>query len=94
MEETEDKEKRKLQSRKFIVWLVWLIITIAILVVSTISMLVTKSMPDTFIDLIKLVLEYFFYVSIAYVSVNGIQKIGFAVADAFAEKKEECSNLS
>lgn len=87
LEETEES-KKKMNSRKFVVWVVWVFLAVATLVIGTIVMLATKSYPETVIDLIKLVLGYLFYISLTYLGVNGIQKVGFAISDVLAKKEE------
>lgn len=88
LEETEET-KKKMNSRKFVVWVVWVFIAIATLVIGTIVMMVTKSYPETVIDLIKLVLGYLFYISLTYLGINGIQKVGFAISDAITTKESD-----
>lgn len=88
MEETEKKEN-KLQSRKFLVWIVWLLLSAVTLAISIIVMIVTKNFPETIIDLLKLVLENFFYISALYLGANCFQKVGFAISDALSNKEAE-----
>lgn len=87
--EESEETKKKMNSRKFIVWVVWALLTIAVLVIGTIVMLVTKSYPETITDLIELVLGFFFYISLVYLGVNGIQKVGFAISDAISVKDKK-----
>ena len=68
-------------SRKFLVWIVWVIITIAIVVLSFF-----KKDSD---DLVKTGLQDLFFISLTYLGVNGIQKVGFAVSDAISSKTNE-----
>lgn len=75
------EQKKKTQSRKFVVWLVWLIVSVALIVVALVTMLVTKSFPDNIVDLIKTVITYFFAISMMYLGMNVGQKIGLSFAD-------------
>ena len=80
---TEEKtiEEKKMTSRKFLVWIVWVIITIGIVVLSFF-----KKDSD---DLVKTGLQDLFFISLTYLGVNGIQKVGFAVSDAISSKTNE-----
>lgn len=90
MKEKEEKtEESKLKSRKFSVWLVWLIIVVLILVTLGISIIITKETNGSLVDLFSNTLQNFFYISIAYLGVNVVQKGAFAIADVLAAKKEE-----
>lgn len=89
MSEEVEKKEKKLQSRKFLVWFVWLILSMITLSISIVTMIVTKSFPETVVDLLKAVLQYFFYVSALYLGVNGIQKVGFAISDALSSREEK-----
>lgn len=86
--ETEES-KKKTDSRKFIVWLVWSLITAIALAIGIITMIITKSFPETVVDLIKLVLKYFFLISSIYLGVNFGQKVGFAISDAISSKESK-----
>ena len=80
---TEEKtiEEKKMTSRKFLVWIVWVIITIGIIVLSFF-----KKDSD---DLVKTGLQDLFFISLTYLGVNGIQKVGFAVSNAISSKTNE-----
>lgn len=74
---------KKLDSRKFIVWLVWLLIALAISVY-------TFTTKDSV--LLEKVLSWFFTLSMMYLGVNVGQKGALAFADALKNKysnKEE-----
>ena len=86
-EEIQIEDKSKLQSRKFLVWTTWTVIAALTMIMCVIVLVVTKSFPQTMADLVTLVLNYFFYISIAYISVNGLQKLGFAFSDAIRGSK-------
>lgn len=88
MEENQTKDTKKLDSRKFIVWLTWLIVTILIVAWCTIVMIITKQFADTMVSLIEKVICYFFAISMMYLGVNVGQKVGFAFADALTAKYE------
>ena len=79
----------KLQSRKFMVWVVWLIVLVLILVVLGISIIITKATNDKLIDLFGNTLQNFFYISAIYLGVNVLQKGAFAISDAIVGKKDE-----
>ena len=81
MAEEKTIEEKKMTSRKFLVWIVWVIITIAIVVLSFF-----KKDSD---DLVKTGLQDLFFISLTYLGVNGIQKVGFAVSDAISSKTNE-----
>lgn len=80
--EEEKVKESKLNSRKFLVWITWAVISVVTLAIGVITMVVTKSFPTTVVDLVKLTMGYFFYISLVYLGVNGIQKVGFAISDA------------
>lgn len=92
MADSEEKETSKLHSRKFIVWLVWLTISVLVLGFCTVVMIITQNIMDSMMSLIEKTLGWFFSISLCYISVNGLQKVGFAVTDAFVEKKEGEAN--
>ena len=74
---------KKMDSRKFIVWLVWLLIALAI----SIYTFITKDAV-----LLEKVLSWFFTLSMMYLGVNVGQKGALAFADALKNKysnKEE-----
>ena len=80
-EKKKETEEKKMTSRKFLVWIVWVIITIGIIVLSFF-----KKDSD---DLVKTGLQDLFFISLTYLGVNGIQKVGFAVSDAISSKTNE-----
>ena len=47
----EEKETKKTDSRKFVVWLVWLIITIFVIAWCALVMIITKQVEAQLIDL-------------------------------------------
>ena len=79
----------KVQSRKFMVWLVWLIIAVLLLISIGVAIVVTKQTPDKLVDLFGTTLQNFFYISAIYLGVNVLQKGAFAIADVLSAKKEE-----
>ena len=76
----EEKEAKKTDSRKFVVWLVWLIITILVIAWCALVMIITKQIQDQLIGLVEKSLSYFFAVSMMYLGVNVGQKVGLAFA--------------
>lgn len=85
----EEKTKKKTDSRKFVVWITWVVIAVVTLIVGAIVMIASKSFPTEIVDLITLVLGYLFYISLVYLGVNGITKVGFAISDAIACKEDK-----
>jgi len=88
MAEENNKETKKTDSRKFVVWLTWLIITILVIAWCAAVMIVTKQIADDLVTLIEKTLTWFFAVSMMYLGVNVGQKVGFAFADALTTKYE------
>ena len=78
----------KLQSRKFVVWLVWLIIAILTLIIDVLIVLITKEITDGMLSLTEKILSWFFAVSMMYLGVNVAQKGAFAIADALKKESE------
>lgn len=90
-EKTEEKPS-KLQSRKFVVWLVWCTIAIVNLVIDAIIIIYTRNVTEEMMSLTEKVLGWFFAVSMMYLGMNAGQKVGFAISDALTSKveNEEC----
>lgn len=88
MEDTEEKTKKKLESRKFVVWLVWCIIAVVIVLYSIAVVVITKDFTETLGTMLEKVLGWFFGVSMLYIGANAGQKVGFAFADAMSVNKE------
>lgn len=86
--DTEEKTKKKLESRKFVVWLVWCIIAIVVLAYCVAVVVITKDFTDQLGSLVEKVLGWFFGVSMLYIGANAGQKVGFAFADAMSDKKD------
>lgn len=86
----EEKETKKTNSRKFVVWLTWLIITVLVIIWCAVVMIATKQIVDSLVSLAEKALSWFFAISMMYLGVNVGQKVGLA----FAEKllKQEDSN--
>ena len=84
----EEKETKKTDSRKFVVWLVWLIITMLVIAWCALVMIITKQIQDSMITLIEKVLSWFFAISMMYLGVNVGQKVGLAFADKLMPKEE------
>ena len=80
------EEKKKTDSRKFVVWLTWLIISVLMIAWCTIVILITKQITELLVGLIEKVLAYFFAVSMMYLGVNVGQKAAFALSDAIMAK--------
>lgn len=87
--DTEEKTKKKLESRKFVVWLVWCIIAIVIIAYSVAVVVITKGFSENLGTLVEKVLSWFFGISMMYIGANAGQKVGFAFADAMSDKKIE-----
>lgn len=88
MAEESNKETKKTDSRKFVVWLTWLIITILVIAWCAVVMIVTKQIVESLVSLAEKTLAWFFAVSMMYLGVNVGQKVGFAFADALTTKYE------
>lgn len=88
-ENEETTKKSKLESRKFIVWLVWLFIVVINLIIDVIIVKITKTLTAEMVGLTEKIVGWFFAISMMYLGVNAGQKIGFAFADALGEKSEE-----
>ena len=84
----EQEKGKKMESRKFIVWIVWLIITILVIVWCALVMIITKQIQEQFGGLVEKALTYFFAVSMMYLGVNVGQKVGLAFADKLVPKEE------
>ena len=84
----EEKENKKTDSRKFVVWLVWLIITILVIAWCALVMVITKQIQDQLVGLVEKALSYFFAVSMMYLGVNVGQKVGLAFAEKLLAKSE------
>ena len=84
MSKTENNSESKLNSRKFLVWIVWLLLTLGVGVYTFLS-------KET--ALLEKTLDSFFAVSMMYLGMNVVQKAGFAVADAihktYSNKEKE-----
>ena len=87
-----EEEKSKMQSRKFVVWIVWLVLAVAIIVSSTVIMVILHEVNDILVTTTEKVLSWFFYISALYLGVNFGQKAAFALSDALKKKQEEETN--
>lgn len=87
-----EEEKSKMQSRKFVVWIVWLVLAVAIIVSSTVIMVILHEVNDILVTTTEKVLSWFFYISMMYLGVNVGQKAAFALSDALKKKQEEETN--
>ena len=85
----EEEKKSKLESRKFMVWLIWLMIAIAVIAYCVTVVIVTKEATETMGTLLEKVLGWFFGISMMYIGCNAGQKVGLNIAEAMKEKKEE-----
>ena len=89
LEKSEEKSKKKLESRKFVVWLVWCTISVAVIGYCFLIAIVTKQFTENFVSLVEKVLGWFFGVSMMYIGANATQKVGFAFADAMKTEESE-----
>jgi hypothetical protein len=87
-----EEEKSKMQSRKFVVWVAWLVLAVAIIVSSTVIMVILHEVNDILVTTTEKVLSWFFYISMMYLGVNVGQKAVFALSDALKKKQEEETN--
>ena len=92
MAEEKTEDKNKLQSRKFVVWVAWLVLAVAIIVSSTVIMVILHEVNDILVTTTEKVLSWFFYISMMYLGVNVGQKAVFALSDALKKKQEEETN--
>lgn len=88
LEKLDEKSKKKLESRKFVVWLVWCLITLLCLAYCVAVIFITKNFTDSLSTLIEKVLGWFFGISLMYLGCNTTQKVGFAFADAMGKTEE------
>ena len=88
MTEKKEDNKRKRDSRKFVVWMVWFFITILVIAWCAAVMIITKQIEQSMVTLTEKVLSFFFAVSMMYLGMNVGQKMGFAFADALTTKYE------
>lgn len=88
----EEEKSNKMQSRKFVVWVVWLVLAVAIIVSSTVIMVILHEVNDILVTTTEKVLSWFFYISMMYLGVNVGQKAAFALSDALKKKQEEETN--
>ena len=84
-----EEEKSKMQSRKFVVWVVWLVLAVAIIVSSTVIMVILHEVNDILVTTTEKVLSWFFYISMMYLGVNVGQKAAFAISNALKKDKDE-----
>ena len=87
--EKEEKEIKKTDSRKFVVWIVWLIVTLLVIAFCAATMIITKKFADNLVGLIEKSLSWFFAISMMYLGVNVGQKVGLAFADKISKQVEE-----
>lgn len=85
----EKDEKKKVDSRKFVVWITWLVVTLVVVAWCTVVMIMTKQIVDSLVALAEKTLAWFFAISMMYLGVNVGQKMGFAFADALTAKYEK-----
>jgi hypothetical protein len=93
MAEEKTESTSKLQSRKFLVWMIWCIIAVANIIIDGIVIIVTRSITAEMVSLTEKVLGWFFAISMMYLGMNVTQKVGYAVSNAIggamAGKAEE-----
>lgn len=87
MAEEKDVSK-KMNSRKFIVWLVWLCIAILDLLIDVAIVIITKNITGEMVALTEKILGWFFAISMMYLGMNVSQKVGLELADKLATSKE------
>ena len=84
----EETKKKKLSSRKFLIWVVWLVIVVLVIGALITIAVITKNVSNDLVILVKDILGWFFAISIMYMGMNVGQKGVFAFKD-FLEKKTE-----
>ena len=85
----EEKETKKTDSRKFVVWLTWLVITILVIAWCAVVMIVTKQIVDSLVSLAEKTLAWFFAISMMYLGVNVGQKVGLAFAEKLLKQEDK-----
>ena len=85
----EEKETKKTDSRKFVVWLTWLVITVLIIAWCAVVMIVTKQVVDSLVSLAEKTLAWFFAISMMYLGVNVGQKVGLAFAEKLLKQEDK-----
>lgn len=85
----EEKETKKTDSRKFVVWLTWLIITVLVIAWCAVVMIATKQIVDSLVSLAEKTLAWFFAISMMYLGVNVGQKVGLAFAERILKQEDK-----
>lgn len=85
----EEKENKKTDSRKFVVWLTWLVITVLVIIWCAIVMIATKQIVDSLVSLAEKTLAWFFAISMMYLGVNVGQKVGLAFAEKLLKQEDD-----
>lgn len=85
----EEKETKKTDSRKFVVWLTWLVITVLVIVWCAVVMIATKQIVDSLVSLAEKTLAWFFAISMMYLGVNVGQKVGLAFAEKLLKQEDK-----
>jgi hypothetical protein len=85
----EEKETKKTDSRKFVVWLTWLVITILVIAWCAVVMIATKQIVDSLVSLAEKTLAWFFAISMMYLGVNVGQKVGLAFAEKLLKQEDK-----
>lgn len=85
----EEKETKKTDSRKFVVWLTWLIITVLVIAWCAVVMIATKQIVDSLVSLAEKTLAWFFAISMMYLGVNVGQKVGLAFAEKLLKSEDK-----
>ena len=85
----EEKESKKTDSRKFVVWLTWLVITVLVIAWCAVVMIATKQIVDSLVSLAEKTLAWFFAISMMYLGVNVGQKVGLAFAEKLLKQEDK-----
>ena len=85
----EEKENKKTDSRKFVVWLTWLVITVLVIIWCAVIMIATKQIVDSLVSLAEKTLAWFFAISMMYLGVNVGQKVGLAFAEKLLKQEDD-----
>jgi hypothetical protein len=85
----EEKETKKTDSRKFVVWLTWLVITVLVIAWCAVVMIATKQIVDKLVSLAEKTLAWFFAISMMYLGVNVGQKVGLAFAERILKQEDK-----
>lgn len=90
MEEITEEQKKKTDSKKFIVWLIWLLLALCNLALDIVIIIVTKTTLDSsMIELTEKILGWFFAISMMYLGMNVTQKVAYMAKDVLTNEESK-----